>query len=308
MSESLNAGLTDSGFSGRSECDQTHHLATLTAHIVAAGLQGIPRRPEGLPPQTSPPQVLLHHMLMNKAGVVPRQNHIGWLSGAQCPCYAPSRHRKLHIHMHLLLLLQLLCQHLLQCILSIITAGLLHQGKDLCMMAMRNLTLLQSRCLTRCTTMVRPPTCTISMCSTLSLSMFCAPVRLSMHSVPHTRWPLISFRKPSRLSMQSVLLTSRQGTGCTLALLHLLCRVTQVQLSLICNAALTSQMHPDFPVGTLAARSGTRKTHSFSGLYVAEAQGTTHDEGVTCIKQSSSAKGVSIACTGCWLGVLPVKV
>ncbi len=256
MSESLNAGLTDTGFSGCSERDQTHHCTSLTAHIGAAGLQGIPRHPEGLPPHISPPQALLHHTVPNKPGAVLRQNHIGWLSGAHCPCHAHSRHRILHIHMHLLLLLP--AQHLLQCVLSIITANLPHQGKDLCMRVVRNLTLLQSRRLTKCTSMVWSPKCITSMLLTVSLSMSGAPVRLSMHSLAHTQRLLISFRmpsrliwcllstlsKPSRLSVQSMLLTSRQGTGCTWALLQLLCRVTQVQLSFICNAALTKPNAP----------------------------------------------------------------
>ena len=85
--------------------------------------------------------------------------------------------------MHLLLLL--LVQHLLQGILSIITADLPHQGKDLCVRAVRNLTLLRSRCLTRCMITVRSPVCITSMLLTVSLSIFCAPVRLSMHSVIH---------------------------------------------------------------------------------------------------------------------------
>ena len=239
MCESLNAGLIDTCFSGRSECDQTHQCTTLTAHIGAAGLQGIPRHPEGLPPQTSPPQALLHHTVLNKPGAVLRQNHIGWPSGAHCHCHAHSCHRKVPIHMHLLLLL---AQHLLQGILSIITADLPHQGKDLCTRVVRNFTLLQSRHLTTCTTMAQSPTCITSMLLTVSLSIFCAlRLRLSMHSVIHTQWLLNSFRKPSklsmhsvphiwyllntlskpsRLSMQSMLLTSRQGTGCTWALLQ----------------------------------------------------------------------------------------
>ncbi len=229
MSESLNARLTDACFSGCSERDQTHHCTSLTAHIGAAGLhlQGIPRHPEGLPPQTTPPQVLLHHTVPDRPGPVLRQNHIGWPSGACCRCHAHFLHSILHIHMHLLLLPP---QHLLQCILSIIIADLPHQRKDLCMRAVRDLTLLQSRRLARCMTMVQSPKCITSMLLTFSLSTSGAPVRLSMHSAPHTQWLLISFRKPSRLSMQSVLLTSRQGTDCTWALLKFLCRVTQVQL------------------------------------------------------------------------------
>ncbi len=215
-------------------------------------------------------------MVLNNPGAVPRQNHIGWLNGARCHCHAHFRHRILHILMRLLLLL--LVWHLLQGILSIITADLPRQSKDLCMMAMREGTLLQSRCLTTCMITVRSPKCVTSMLLTVSLSMVCELVRLSMHSAPHTQWLLISFRKPSRLSMhsvlhircllntlskpsrlsvQSMLLTSRQDIW---ALLHLLCRVTQV-LCFICSAALTSQTLPSFPVGMLAAKSGPHYTY-----------------------------------------------
>jgi len=57
--------------------------------------------------------------------------------------------------------------------------------------------------------------------------------------------------------VQSMLLTSRQDIW---ALLHLLCRVTQV-LCFICSAALTSQTLPSFPVGMLAAKSGPHYTY-----------------------------------------------
>ena len=275
VSDSLNAGLIHTCSSVRSERDQTHHCATLTTYIGAAGLQGIPRHPGGLLPPISPPQALLHHTVPNNPGAVPRQNHIGWLSGAHCHCHPHSRHRILHILMHLLLLL--LAQHLLQGILSTITADLPHQGKDLCMRAVRILTLLQSRRLTRCTSMMRSSTCITSMLLTVP----CAPVRLSMHGMPHTWWLLTSFRKPSRLSMhsvlhiwwllitfskpsrlsmQSLLLTSRQGTGCTWALLQLLSRVIQVQLFFVSNTASISQVLPDFSVGMLA-KSEPHYTH-----------------------------------------------
>ena len=327
MSESLNAGLMDTCSSGRSERDQTHHCATLTTYIGAAGLQGIPRHPGGLLPPISPPQALLHHTVPNNPGAVPRQNHIGWLSGAHCHCHPHSRHRILHILMHLLLLL--LAQHLLQGILGTITADLPHQGKDLCMRAVRSLTLLQSRRLTRCTSMMRSPTCIISMLLTVSLSMsgaqkrlsmhsaphaqcllisFCKPNRLSMHSVPYRRCLLNTLSKPSRLSMQSMLLTSRQGTGCIWALLQLLCNVIKVQLSLYATLLPQAKCSQTFLLVCWPNQNLITHTHSNSGLYVAEPTARHTMKGKTCIKHPSCQKGRSIACTRCLQGVLPITV